>query len=197
MEGNAAQTRDAVAALPRAVSRDWLRFGRVPPPPIDAGPDHSEGDTVGKDLAAPATPSTAVDRGKRRKTLEASWVVGVVVFVVVRFVVAYSALVEYDRLTVVIFGLLDLGTAVPYAVGTARLVTSLVDGEVEIAARWGAVAAFCFLAPYLWIAWAGRDGEFPTIVYVVTAVLAVCLGVNAVFGLRRRVRDERRRASAA
>ena len=147
------------------------------------------------EVAAPVSPVPALDRGQRRKTLEASWVAGVVVFVVVRFVVAYSALVEYDRLTVVIFGLLDLGTAVPYAIGTARLVTSLVDGDVEIAARWGALAAFCFLAPYLWIAWAGRDGEFPTIVYVVTAILAVCLGINAVLGLRRRVRAERRRVS--
>ena len=149
------------------------------------------------DIAAPPTPMTTLDRGSRRKTLEASWVVGVVVFVVIRFVVAYSALVEYDRLTVIVFGLLDLGTAVPYAIGTARLVTSLVDGEVEIAARWGSLAAISFLAPYLWIAWAGRDGEFPTVVYVVTAVLAVCLGVNAVFGLRRRVRAERRRTSTA
>lgn len=151
------------------------------------------------DLVAPATtpadgrPTEAetADRSRRRRTLEASWVVGVVVFVVVRFVVAYSALAEYDQLTVVIFGLLDLGTAVPYAIGTARLVTSLVDGEVEIAARWGVLAAGSFIAPYLWIAWAGRDGEFPTIVYVVTAVLCVCLGINAVFGLRRRVRAER------
>lgn len=151
------------------------------------------------DLAPPApTPATAPapeprppDHGRRRRTLELSWVVGVVVFVVVRFVVAYSALAEYDQLTVVIFGLLDLGTAVPYAIGTARLVTSLVDGEVEIAARWGVLAAGSFVAPYLWIAWAGRDGEFPTIVYVVTAILCVCLGVNAVFGLRRRVRTER------
>ncbi len=144
---------------------------------------------------APTTVTPRPARRGRRRTLEASWVIGVVVFVVVRFVVAYSALVDYDRMTVVIFGLLDLGTAVPYAVGTARLVSSLVDGEVEVAAKWGALAAACFLAPYLWIAWAGRDGDFPTIVYVVTAVLAVCLGVNAVIGLRRRVRAARRHLS--
>ena len=127
-------------------------------------------------------------REQRRRTLERSWVIGVVVFVAVRFVAAYGALADYDAVTVIVFGLLDLGTAVPYAIGTARLVTSLVDRDLPAAARWGALASACFLAPYLWIAWAGRDGSFPTIVYVVTALLAVFLGINAVLGIRRRVK---------
>lgn len=117
--------------------------------------------------------------------------VGVVAFVVVRFVLAYSALAKYDALTVWIFGILDLGTAVPYAIGTARLVTSLVDRDLQGAARWGTLASVCFLAPYVWIAWAGRDGEFPTVVYVVVALLAASLGINAIYGIRRRVRLER------
>ena len=53
------------------------------------------------------------------------------------------------------------------------------------------MASACFLAPYLWLAWAGREGQFPTIVYVVVAILAVCLGVNAVYDVRRQVRLER------
>ncbi len=117
--------------------------------------------------------------------------VGVVAFVLVRFVLAYSALADYDELTVWIFGILDLGTAVPYAIGTARLVTSLVDRDLQAAARWGTLASACFLAPYVWIAWAGREGEFPTVVYVVVALLAVSLGINAIYGIRRRVRLER------
>lgn len=130
-------------------------------------------------------------RLRRRRVLETSWVVGVVAFVVVRFVLAYSALAQYDALTVWIFGILDLGTAVPYAIGTARLVTSLVDRDLQGAARWGTLASACFLAPYVWIAWAGRDGEFPTVVYVVVALLAASLGINAIYGIRRRVRLER------
>ncbi len=128
------------------------------------------------------------ERDQRRRTLERSWVIGVLVFVTVRFIAAYGALGKYDAVTVIVFGLLDLGTAVPYAIGTARLVTSLVDRDLAAATRWGALASACFLAPYLWIAWAGRDGEFPTIVYVVTALLAIFLGLNAVLGIRRRVR---------
>jgi hypothetical protein len=144
----------------------------------------------------PPAPPAKPARSRRRRTLEASWVVGVVVFVVIRFALAYSALAEESRFTVVVFGLLDLGTAVPYAVGTARLVTSLVDRDTQAAARWGALASGCFLAPYLWIAWAGRDGEFPTVVYVATGLFVVCLGANAVHQIRRRVRVERAEVAA-
>ena len=128
-----------------------------------------------------------MDGSRRRRRLEATWVLGVVAYVIFRFVLAYSALAKYGRLNVVIFGVLDLVTAVPYAIGTARLVTSVVDHRPQTAARWGALAAGSFIAPYLWIAWIGRDGQFPTLVYVVVAVLVVCLGANAVLGVRRRV----------
>ncbi len=150
-------------------------------------------------MAAPSSheqkaPQHDHHRLHRRRVLETSWVVGVVAFVLVRFVLAYSALAKYDALTVWVFGILDLGTAVPYAVGTARLVTSLVDRDLQGAARWGTLASACFLAPYVWIAWAGREGEFPTVVYVVVALLAGSLGVNAIYGIRRRVRVEREAA---
>src|SRR4051794_26343529 len=120
------------------------------------------------------TPDAArIHRDQRRKTLERSWVIGVVLFGFVRFVLAWEVLSKYSPATVIIFGLIDFGTAVPYAIGTARLVTSLVDRDGLAAARWGALASACFLAPYLWIAWAGHDHGFPVAVYIVTGVLAV------------------------
>ncbi len=141
-------------------------------------------------------PDEAIARSKRRRALERSWVLGVVLFVLIRFALAYSALADESRVTVVVFGLLDLGTAVPYALGTARLVTSVVDGDHQAAARWGTLASGCFLAPYLWIAWAGREGTFPVIVYVVTTLFVVCLGANAVLSVRRKVRTERAEKAA-
>jgi hypothetical protein len=129
--------------------------------------------------------------------MEMWWVVGVVGFVVIRFALAYSVLADQARMTVIVFGVLDIGTAVPYALGTARLVTSLVDRRPQGAARWGALASASFLAPYLWLAWAGRDGSFPTVVYVVTALFVLCVGTNAVLGIRRRVRSERALVAAA
>lgn len=130
-------------------------------------------------------------RQKRRRTLERSWVVGVVLFGFARFALAYSAFADESRMTVVIFGIIDFVTAVPYALGTARLVTSLVDRKGQAAAGWGAVASGCFMAPYLWMAWAGRTGALPSIVYWLVAVFVVCLGTNAVLTVRRRVKAER------
>lgn len=130
----------------------------------------------------------------RRQVLERSWVVGVVVFVIIRFVVAYSTLAQYSRTTVVVFGVLDIVTAVPYALGTARLVTGLVDRRVGYASRWAMVACASFVAPYVWLAWAGRE-DFPAIAYVIIGVLALLLGANAVVGVTRNVRIQRRETS--
>lgn len=125
-----------------------------------------------------------------RQTLERSWVIGVLIFVAVRFAATYSVMPE-DRTTVVVFGLLDIGTAVPYAIGIARLVSSLVDRRPQAAARWGIVASVSFMAPYVWLLWRGREGQFPTMVYVAIALFVVCLGANAIWSVRRRVSDER------
>ena len=131
----------------------------------------------------------------RRRVLELSWVVGVVVFVIIRFVVAYSTLAQYSRTTVVVFGILDIVTAVPYALGTARVVTGLVDRRVGYASRWAMVACASFVAPYVWLAWAGRE-DFPAIAYIVIGVLALLLGANAAVGVARNVRNQRRASSA-
>lgn len=129
--------------------------------------------------------------GSRRQKLEITWVVGVVLFTLARFGAAWGALADQDRWVVWVFGVIDLGTAVPYAVGTARLVMGLVDQHLQSAARWGLVAGVSFLAPYLWLGWAGRDGSFPTVVYVVVALCLVCFGANAVLSVRRKVREAR------
>lgn len=136
-------------------------------------------------------------RTRRRRTLEASWIVGVLVFTLARFGAAWGALQSEPRWVVWVFGIIDLGTAVPYALGTSRLVMSLIDREAALALRWGTVASASFLAPYLWLAWAGRDGGFPTFVYVVMAVCLVCFGANAVRGVRRKVREGRLTAADA
>ena len=130
-------------------------------------------------------------RQDRRRKLEVTWVIGVVLFTLARFGAAWGALADHPRWVVWTFGVIDLATAVPYAIGTARLVTSLIDRQVQTAARWGFVAGGSFLAPYLWIAWVGRDGSLPTVVYVAVAVCVVCFGTNAVLSVRRKVNQGR------
>lgn len=129
-----------------------------------------------------------------RQGLERTWVAGVVVFVVARFALAYGALGSESRTTVIVFGVLDLVTAVPYAIATARIVSSLVDRNAQSAATWGIVASLSFLAPYAWLAWAGRDGSFPLLVYIAIGLFVVSLGTHAVMMIRRRTLAARRSA---
>ncbi|HMJ79268.1 MAG TPA: hypothetical protein VK507_25005, partial [Iamia sp.] len=69
--------------------------------------------------------------------------------------------------------------------------TGLVDRRIGYASRWAMIACASFVAPYVWLAWAGRE-EFPAVAYVVIGVLAVLLGLNALIGVVRNVRNEQR-----
>jgi hypothetical protein len=133
---------------------------------------------------------TTPPRSSRRIVLERSWVIGVVLFTIGRFFVAYGALDRYG-VNIWMFGFIDIVTAVPYGVSTARVVGALVDRRYQACTRWAFVAGATFLAPYLYLGWAGRDVGFPPIVYGVLALLIVIFGGNAIYGVIKRVRERR------
>ncbi len=132
-----------------------------------------------------------VERAAKRRRRERLWIGGVLGYTVLRFAIAWEALDRYG-LNIWVFGIIDIVTAVPYAVGTARLVTSVVDRRLQAAAGWMVISAFSFLAPYLYIAVAGHDKSMPKTVWVVLAVLVIALGANAAFAIIRRIRSGRR-----
>jgi hypothetical protein len=134
-------------------------------------------------------------RSKRRIVLERSWVVGVVLFTIGRFFVAYGALERYG-VNIWMFGFIDIVTAVPYGVSTARVVGALVDRKYQVFTRWAFVAGATFIAPYLYLVWAGRDVGFPPVVFVVLGLLVVLFGANAVYGVTKRVRERRASSSS-
>lgn len=142
-----------------------------------------------------ATSTAAPARSKLRQRLELSWVISIVVFTLARFFVAQETLERYG-LNIWVFGFIDLVTAVPYALGTARVVGAMVDRDLSAASRWAGVAAFCFIAPYAYIVWSGKDATFPTAVYVVLAILVAIFGANAVWSIARKVKAARVAASA-
>ena len=125
-----------------------------------------------------------------RTYLTWSWVVIIVAFTIGRVVVANEALGDYG-LNIWVFGFIDLITAVPYAIGTAKVVTSMIDREPSKSMGWGAVAFASFIAPYLYVMWTGRDAEFPPIVWIVLGVLILLFGGNAVWSAVRKVRQGR------
>ena len=127
--------------------------------------------------------------GRLRHYLTVSWVVGIVGFTLARFFVARGTI--GDDINIWLFGFIDLATAVPYAIGVAKVVGGIVDRDAQAVRRWGVVAAACFLAPYLYVAWAGRDASFPPIVWIVLGLLLVGFGANALYDIRRKVAQER------
>ena len=139
------------------------------------------------------TPDGATDArppSRLRHYLTVSWVITIVGFTLLRFVVAKETLEGYG-LNIWVFGFIDLITAVPYAIGVARVVGAMIDREPSRASAWAVVACGSFLAPYVYIAWAGQDASFPTGVYVALIVLMVVFGTNAALGVRRKVRGAR------
>lgn len=129
-------------------------------------------------------------RASRRQIFEISWIVGVVAFTLLRLFVAQETLVQYG-LNIWVFGVIDLVTAVPYAVGIARVVEAMVDRDAKGASGWLVVAGFSFVAPYGYVALAGRDASFPTGVWIILVVVMVIFGANAVWNGVRKVRRAR------
>ena len=75
-----------------------------------------------------------------RQLVTVSWVVTIVGFTLARFFVARETLEGYG-LNIWVFGFIDLVTALPYAIGVARVVTAMIDRNPAGASRWAAVAA--------------------------------------------------------
>jgi hypothetical protein len=141
-------------------------------------------------------PAPERPRSRLRQRLEISWVISIVLFTLARFFVARETLEQYG-LNVWIFGFIDLITAVPYAIGTARVVGAIVDRDLAAAGTWAGIAAVSFFAPYGYILWAGQNATFPTTVYVILGVLIAIFGANALWGVYRKVRAARAEAHAA
>jgi hypothetical protein len=137
-----------------------------------------------------------VHHGSRRQIFEISWVVGVVAFTFLRLLVAQETLVQYG-LNIWVFGFIDLITAVPYAVGVARVVEAMVDRDAKGASGWLLVAGFSFVAPYAYVALAGTDASFPVGVWVLLVVVMVVFGANAIWNGLRKVRRARSDAQGA
>ena len=144
--------------------------------------------------AAPTADGAGADEdrppSKVRRYVEISWVVTIVLFTLVRLLVARETLQSYG-LNIWVFGVIDLVTAVPYAVGVAKVVEGLIDRRPGTTTGWAVVACVSFLAPYLYILWVGQDVEFPKVVYVVLGILIAIFGGNAIRGILRKVKVAR------
>ena len=144
---------------------------------------------LGGGSIATAEPSSRPPSRLRRR-VEISWVITIVLFTLGRLVVAAETLRSYG-LNIWVFGIIDLVTAVPYAVGIAKVVEGFLDHKPRSTSWWGVIACASFLAPYLYILWVGKDVHFPPIVYVVLGLLIAIFGGNAIRGIMRKIKVAR------
>ena len=131
--------------------------------------------------AGPANP-------RLRVVLESTWVVGVLVYGLARTVVVWGALGDYG-VNPWIYGAIDLFSSVPYAIGTARVVTGCLDRDWARVRRWGLIAAVAFIAPDLYILAAGHG--MPAIVYVVLGTWLLVAALLAGRSVAVKLRAER------
>jgi hypothetical protein len=74
--------------------------------------------------------------------------------------------------------MVELGSALPYAIASARCLGALVDQRFRRASAWGALTVACFVAPDTYILTAGRALPWGT--YVVVGSIALTAGTIAV-----------------
>jgi hypothetical protein len=145
--------------------------------------------------------STSLDpavsgRSRHRIVLESVWVVGVVAYGLARTLVVWQALGNYG-VNPWIYGAIDVVSSVPYAIGTARVVTGTMDRDWVRVRRWGLIAVAAFFAPDLYIVVAGHG--MPALVYIVLAswvLVAAALAARGIAGKLRSARVETTGAGA-
>lgn len=133
--------------------------------------------------------SSSSARSAKRRLLERLWVIVVIAYGAGRAIVVWKALGQYG-VNPWIYLALDVTSSWPYAVATARLVTSVIDREFSRAKSWGLLAAVTFLIPDLYILAVARD--VPTEVYAIIIAIISLLALLAIISLIIKIRNGRR-----
>lgn len=124
-------------------------------------------------------------KGRTSTIVRRGWIASVLGYSALRFVVAWGALSRYG-VDPLVFAVLDLATAYPYAHATAELVASAWSGRGDRAAAWALVALVMFVAPYGYVLAAG--GAMPGSVRLTVVAVAVAMAAVVGTGLLRRSR---------
>jgi hypothetical protein len=123
---------------------------------------------------------------RARFSVERAWIGAIVGYSVLRFVVAWGAMGEYG-VNPWVFGVIDVGTAWPYAKSTAGMVKAGWGGRWMLLAQWSVVALVTFFAPYLYL-WSAGNGMPDSLEYGLGLVVAV-LFVAASLGIVRKIKS--------
>ena len=125
---------------------------------------------------------------RRRAVMTRLWVVAVLGWSLARTFVVKKTLGRYG-VDAWAYGAVDLACSWPYAIATAGIVTSLLDGRRASAGRWALVATTAFVAPDLYLILAGHGK--PRMVYGVVIGVAVTFAGAAVVSIAVELRNRR------
>lgn len=128
-------------------------------------------------------------RTARRLLFERLWVLLVIAYGAGRAFVVWKALGKYG-VNPWLYLALDVTSSWPYAIATARLVTSVIDREFSRARSWGVLAAVTFLIPDLYILAGAR--HVPTAVYAIIIAIISLLALLTILSLFIKIRNGRR-----
>jgi len=129
-------------------------------------------------------------RRSKVRLFEQAWIVGVVGYSVLRFVVAWGTLGEHG-VNPWVFGVIDVGTAYPYAKSVAAVTKRVAARQWQAVLRPAAWSIAFFVAPYGYLALAAREAPagIKSGLVLVIAVLAVA-AVAGVASRSRKMRSE-------
>ena len=141
------------------------------------------------------TPSVATTAAPHKRNYariaEQTWIWSVVGYTILRFVIAWGAFSEHGA-NVWIFGILDVGTAWPYAKSVALVCKRAAHREWKALPVPLLVALASFFAPYAYLWFAA--GEMPAGVRVGMAICVSVLLLAATAGVLSKTRKLRREA---
>ncbi len=124
----------------------------------------------------------------QRRFLQYVWLLAVAAWACFRIFAVDTWLAQYGVNTAV-FAVVEIGSSIPYGIGTARCVTSLIDHRRVSAIWWGVMGVVGFIAPDLYMVTAGKS--MPALTYVIIIGVFVILGSFSIVGLIRKYRQSR------
>lgn len=111
--------------------------------------------------------------------------VGVLIYMILRFVVAIPTLGPYG-VNPFIFGLLDVITAIPYAIGVPKIIAFAKQKNSRKIMQWIMVLAISFVIPYGYIAASGE--KIPILVWGALVIIIMGFGLESFLTVRSKIR---------
>jgi len=143
------------------------------------------------DLAVVGTAGSTMPKRNFGLIAERAWIWSVVGYSLLRLVVAWGAFGEHG-VNVWVFGIIDVGTAWPYAKSVALVCRRVANSQWNQLPMPLTIAIACFFAPYAYIWFAA--GEMPDGLRVAMALFVGVLFLAATGGVIAKSRKLRRAA---